>query len=266
MWDQSLICPFMDPALLKLGRLSLNWYGIMYTLGAGGWYLVTRSEIKRRSGLLTEEYLPELLFDGLICGVIGARIGYILLYNFSYFMGNPWEIFAFWHGGMSAHGWLVGMAVGGLVFVREHKVPVRDLADTVYLGLPLGIAAVKIGNLINCEGFGGATDLPWGVIVPSLGMHPRHPSQLYEAMLEGILLFAVLWKVRRRQKRAGDLSCLFLVGYGCLRFFIEFSREPDLPWQPPFATWVTMGQVLSVLVVAFGVVAYVVGEGSRIGD
>jgi len=267
MSHESLICPFIDPVLFKLGALSLNWYGVMYTLGVGGWYLVTRNEIRRKAGRLTTVLLPELLFNGLICGITGARIGYILLYNFPYFIEKPWEIFAFWQGGMSAHGWLVGMAVGGLVFVREHEVPVRELADRVYLGLPLGIAAVKVGNFINCEGFGSLTQLPWGVVVPSLGPAARHPSQLYEAMLEGVFLFGVLWTVRGRLKRPGDLSCLFLVAYGCLRFLIEFSREPDWSLEPLLATSVTTGQVLSVFVVAFGVVAYAAGHvRGKIGD
>ena len=257
MGHVNLTCPFLDPILFRIGPLSVHLYGVMYTLGALAWFLVTRSEILRRGGPIPLHRMPELLFDGLVCGVIGARLGYVLVYNLPYFIEKPYEIFAFWHGGMSAHGWLVGMAVGGLMFIREHRVPVRELADTVYLGLPLGLMAVKIGNFINCEGFGRVTCLPWGVVFPAAGLLPRHPTQLYEAALEGLLMFALLWVVRRRPLKSGDLSCFFLVGYGCLRFILEFSREPDPIWGQPFPGFLTSGQVLSLIVIAFGMGAYV---------
>jgi phosphatidylglycerol---prolipoprotein diacylglyceryl transferase len=251
-----LICPFLDPTLIRIGPLAINWYGVMYTIGALAWYFVTRRDILRRGGPISLLLLPELLFDGLVCGVIGARLGYVLVYDLHHFLDKPWEIFAFWHGGMSAHGWLVGIAIGGLLFIHEHRVSVRDLADTVYLGLPIGLAAVKIGNFINCEGFGRVTGLPWGVTVPSLGTYPRHPTQLYEAIMEGFILFAILLLLRSRSLKPGDLSCFFLVGYGCLRFMIEFSREPDLSWAQNSLSFLTSGQVLSLLVVGFGLGAY----------
>jgi phosphatidylglycerol:prolipoprotein diacylglycerol transferase len=259
-----LACPFLDPVIARLGPLTLNWYGVMYTLGILAWYVITREEILRKGAVMPVALMPELLFDGIVCGVIGARVGYVILYNLPRFVERPWEVFAFWQGGMSAHGWLVGMAVGGLVFIRHHRIAVRELADIVYLGLPLGLAAVKIGNFINCEGFGLETDLPWG-IAAAPGSVPRHPSQLYEAFFEGFFLFAVLWLLRKRRVRPGDLSCFFLVGYGSLRFIIDFTREPDLMWgyRPPWG--LTSGQILSIAVVVFGLAAYVVGRW-KVGD
>ena len=255
MYHLNLHCPFIDPILLRLGPLSVSWYGVMYSVGALAWYLITRNEILRRQGPIPIQALPEFLFCGLVGGVIGARLGYVLLYNFPFFHEKPWEVFAFWHGGMSAHGWLVGMSIGGLLFVREHKVPVRELADTAYLGLPLGLMAVKIGNFLNCEGFGGMTTLPWGVVVPAGGEFPRHPTQLYEAVFEGLLLFVILWRLRLRVLKPGDLSCFFLVGYGSLRFMIEFSRVPDHSLGYILG-WVTEGQILSLCVIAVGLIGY----------
>jgi len=248
-----LSCPFIDPILLRLGPLVLSWYGLTYSLGAVLWYLITRHEILRRRGPIPGQALPELLFHGLVGGVIGARLGYVLVYDLAVFLEQPWEIFAFWHGGMSAHGWLVGMGVGGLLFVREHDVPVRELADVAFVGLPVGLMLIKIGNFINCEGFGRVTTLPWGVVWQAGGASPRHPVQLYEAGLEGLLLFAMLWRLRKKLHRPGDLSCVFLVGYGCLRFMIEFCREPDHFCGPPFE-WLTLAQILSLCVIAVGVI------------
>ncbi len=250
-----LTCPFIDPVLFRIGPFSSSWYGLMYATGAVLWYLITRHEIIRRQGPIPVHALPELLFYGLLGGVIGARLGYVLFYNLSFFLQKPWEIIAFWHGGMSAHGWLIGMSVGGFIFIGKHRVPLRELSDVVYLGIPLGLIAVKIGNFINCEGFGRATTLPWGVVFPGGGSSPHQPSQLYEAVFEGLLLFAVLWRVRTMPLKPGDLSCFFLIGYGVLRFIIEFTTHPDQYWGGILG-WLTEGQVLSLFVIGVGLVGY----------
>jgi phosphatidylglycerol:prolipoprotein diacylglycerol transferase len=251
----SLTCPFIDPVLFKIGPFQSSWYGLMYATGAVLWYLITRHEIIRRKGPIPVYALPELLFYGLVGGIIGARLGYALFYNLSFFMQKPWEIVAFWHGGMSAHGWLIGMSVGGFIFIAKHRVPLRELSDVVYLGIPLGLVTVKIGNFINCEGFGRVTTMPWGVICPGGGPLSRHPSQLYEAVFEGLLLFVILWRVRTMPLKPGDLSCFFLIGYGILRFIIEFTTQPDQYWGG-LTGWMTAGQVLSVFVIGVGVVGY----------
>ena len=250
-----LTCPFIDPVLFRIGPLTSNWYGLMYCLGAILWYMVTRHEIIRRQGPIPVLALPELLFYGLVGGVIGARLGYALFYNLPFFIQRPWEILAFWHGGMSAHGWLLGMSVGGLIFIWKHRTPLRELSDVVYLGLPLGLIAVKIGNFINCEGFGRVTTLPWGVVFPNGGPSPRHPSQLYEAILEGLVLFTILWSVRSRSLKPGDLSSFFLIGYGGLRFMVEFTCQTEQFWGGMLG-WLSAGQVLSLIVIGVGVVGY----------
>jgi phosphatidylglycerol---prolipoprotein diacylglyceryl transferase len=255
MHDLGLSCPFPDPILLKVGPFAVSWYGLLYCAAAVAWYLVTRSELIRRQGPIPVAGLPEFLFHGLVGGIIGARLGFVLVYDLPYFIESPWEIFAFWHGGMSAHGWLVGMAIGGLLFIREHKLPVRELADIAYLGLPLGLMLVKIGNFINCEGFGKITTLPWGVVCGAPGSLPRHPVQLYEALLEGLLLFAILWRVRLVTLRPGDISCFFLIGYGTLRFMIEFCREP-VPSSGLAFGWLNVAQVFSLAAIAIGLIGY----------
>lgn len=255
MFHPTLSCPFVNPILVKYDPFAVSWYGLMYCIGAVLWYLITRQEILRKGGPIPVQALPELLFHGLVGAVIGARLGYVLVYDFPAFLEQPWEIFAFWRGGMSAHGLLVGMSVGGLLFVRQHKVPLRDLSDVCYLGLPVGLMLVKIGNFINCEGFGRTTSLPWGVVVPAAGGFPRHPAQLYEAVFEGLLLFAILWRLRLRQLQPGDLSCFFLVGYGSMRFVIEFLREPDPFFVLGFGC-LNVAQVLSLGLIAIGAVGY----------
>ena len=251
------ICPFIDPVIFKVGPFTGTWYGFMYSTGAVIWYLITRHEIQRRNGPIPLAGLPELLFYGLIGGVIGARIGYALFYNSQPFLEKPWEIMAFWRGGMSAHGWLAGMSVGGFVFIWKHHVNLRELSDTIYLGLPVGLAFVKMGNFINCEGYGRVTDLPWGVVFSSAGPHPRHPSQLYEALFEGLIMFGFLWFIRYRPLKSGDLSCFFLMGYGIMRFIIEFTIQTQPVWHGRLG-WLSGGQVLSIAVFVIGVIGYAI--------
>jgi phosphatidylglycerol:prolipoprotein diacylglycerol transferase len=255
MYHLNLSCPFIDPILLKLGPIVVSWYGLMYCCGAVAWYVIARHELLRRRGPIPIQALPELLFHGLVGAIIGARLGYVLFYNVPYFVENPWEIFAFWRGGMSAHGLLAGMSIGGLVFIRQHHVPLRKLSDVCYLGLPVGLMLVKFGNFINCEGFGRVTTLPWGIVFPAGGESPRHPTQLYEALLEGLLLFAILLWARLRPLKPGDLTCFFLVGYGIFRFMIDFFRQQD-----DFFGYIpgslTLGQVLSLCVLMIGLIGY----------
>lgn len=252
-----LSCPLIDPIIWKLGPFTLTWYGLMYCAGGVAWYFVTRQELLRRGGPIPVQAMPELLFYGIVGAIIGARLGYVFFYNLPFYLERPWEVFAFWHGGMSAHGALIGVSITGLLFVRQHRIPFKEfkeLSDVAYLGIPLGLMLVKIGNFINCEGFGRVTDFPWGVISAHGGL-PRHPAQLYEAGTEGLMLFLVLWKLRRRHLEPGDLTCIFFVGYGTFRFLIEFLRDPTPPLEPIFG-WFTLAQLLSLGVVAVGVVAY----------
>ena len=245
-------CPFNDPILFKWGPFVGSWYGLMTALAMVTWYVITRSEFLRKGGPVQREEMPELLFHGLVGAILGARLGYVLICNFNYFLATPWEIFAFWDGGMSFHGSLVGMVVGGLIFVRRHHYPVGEVADATFVGIPLGLMFVKIGNFINCESFGRVTELPWGVVFPKGGHLPRHPLQLYEAFLEGPVLFAILWGLRSKTKTPGEICHFFLIGYGAFRFVTEFFRDPD-PHHGFVLYHFTMGQILSLIMIAVGI-------------
>lgn len=256
-------CPFIEPVIFKIGPLASTWYGLMYSTGAVLWYLVTRGEIIRRGGPIPVGALPELLFYGLVGGLVGARIGYAVFYSPFSFLERPWDIIALWHGGMSAHGWLAGMSAGGIFFVWKRQVDLRKLSDTIYLGLPIGLGAVKIGNFINCEGYGKMTSVPWGVVFSRVGPEPRHPSQLYEAIFEGFLMFALLYWARTKRLESGDLSCFFLAGYGTMRFLIEFTCQTSPVWGGKLG-WLSSGQVLSVVVFIVAVIGYIIPRGHAI--
>ncbi|MDQ7783699.1 MAG: prolipoprotein diacylglyceryl transferase [Desulfomonilaceae bacterium] len=254
-----LNCPIIDPVLIRLGPLAISWYGLMYGAAAISWLLITRSEILRRRGPIPVQALPELFVHGLVGAVIGGRLGYVLLYNLPYFFEKPWEIFAFWYGGMSIHGGFVGMGIGGLVFLHRHSVPIEELADVTFLGIAPGLMLIKIANFINCESFGTATTLPWGTVFPDGGPLPRHPVQLYEAVLQGPILFAILWLVRSRSHQPGDVCNFFLMGYGAFRFLTDYVREPD-PYFGIVMGWLSMGQILSLCTIAVGLVCHVIGR------
>lgn len=253
------ICPFIDPVLFRIGPLVVKWYGLMYSAAAVSWLLITRHEIMRKGGPIPLQALPELFVHGLVGAVIGGRLGYVLVYNVPFFFEKPWEIFAFWQGGMSIHGGFVGMGIGGLVFLRRHKVPLEDLADATFLGIPPGLMLIKIGNFINCESYGRVTTLPWGVIFPQGAQLPRHPVQLYEAALQGPILFALLWRIRSKSHQPGDVCNFFLMGYGAVRFLTDYVREPD-PYFGTMTGWISMGQILSLCTIAVGLIGHVIGR------
>lgn len=235
--------PFIDPVLVQIGPFEVRWYGMMYLGGFFLAYLIIRAEFKRRQGPLPPQAAEDFLFYLILGVLIGGRLGYVLFYNLPMYLEAPWEIIAVWHGGMSFHGGLIGMVCFGYVFARKHHAPFWELADIGALAAPPGLMLGRIGNFINGELYGRITDLPWGIVFPQGGDLPRHPSQLYESALEGPVLFAVLWVMRRRTKHPGELLCLFLMGYGVARFAVEFVREPDP--QLGFVLWIlTMGQLL----------------------
>ncbi len=246
-----LAYPFMDPAIFSIGPLEVRWYGFMYLLGFVAGYFVIRSELHRKNGPVPVEAAGDLLFYLIVGLLIGARVGYALFYNFGNYLYAPWEIFAIWHGGMSFHGGLVGMVVSGWIFARSRKVSFLELSDIGALAAPIGLMLGRMGNFINGELFGRVTTLPWGMVFPAGGPFPRHPSQLYEAFLEGPVLFALLWWLRTRTRMPGEILAVFLICYGIFRFFAEFAREPDA--QLGFVLFgLTMGQVLCLTMIAAG--------------
>lgn len=241
--------PNIDPVIFKIGPLSVRWYGVMYLIGFSASYFLVRYQLKRKRIAMDIGSLYSFLILGL---VIGGRLGYIVFYNLNDYIKNPIEIFAVWHGGMSFHGGLIGSVLAGIIFCKKHRLDFWQLSDLVIVTVPTGLGLGRIGNFINGELYGRVTDVPWGMIFPSGGPFPRHPSQLYESFLEGVVLFVFLWFIKDKNLRAGVLTSLFLILYGIFRFIAEFFREPDQQIGFIFGPF-TMGQMLSVVTILSGI-------------
>jgi phosphatidylglycerol:prolipoprotein diacylglycerol transferase len=246
--------PKIDPVLIEIGPLKVRWYGLMYVVGfVAAYFLVGRQQRARDLGLRGAA-LQDLFFFLAVGLILGARLGYILFYQFSnlgIYVAHPLEIIAVWHGGMSFHGGLIGALVAGVIFCRRRELPVLQAADLVIPAAPIGVGLGRLGNFINGELYGRPSQMPWAMVFPGAGPEPRHPSQLYEALLEGLVLFVLLWLMKDRLKRPGGVLCLFLFGYGIFRFVAEFFRAPDP--QIGLLWWgLSMGQVLCLSMVAAG--------------
>ncbi len=251
--------PDIDPTIVRIGPLSVRWYGLMYLLGFLAGYVLVRKQIKEEgAGDIETEYkhLDGLLLSVVLGLVIGARFGYVVFYNLPYFLSHPDEILATWHGGMSFHGGAIGALLGGLIYTKRHKLDFWHWADRFIVTAPVGLGLGRIGNFINGELVGRISDVPWAMVFPGEGPMPRHPSQLYEALFEGLLLFLILWPLRKRPWPRGCKLALFLMLYGIFRFVIEFFREPDPQLGFVMWGWVTMGQVLCFFTVLLGVILW----------
>ncbi len=246
-----LTYPQIKPYLFKIGPLQVRWYGLMYLIGFILSYLIVQREIKRKKINIKKEDIENLYLYLILSLVLGARVGYVLFYNLSYYIHNPLSVFALWQGGMSFHGGLIGCLIGGYIFCKTMKVDFIAIADTVSLTVPPGLALGRLGNFINGELFGRTTDVPWAMVFPGGGANPRHPSQLYELFLEGVVSFAVLWLLKNRLTARGATVSLFVLLYGIFRFIVEFFREPD-PQVGLILSLLTMGQVLSAAMVIAG--------------
>jgi phosphatidylglycerol:prolipoprotein diacylglycerol transferase len=243
--------PNIDPVIVKIGPLSLRWYGMMYLGGFAASYLLVGYQLKRKKLVFAAKEIDSL-YTYLVLGLIlGARLGYILFYDLGAYLRNPIEIFAVWHGGMSFHGGLIGSVFAGVLFSRIYRMGFWELADIVIVTAPIGLGLGRIGNFINGELYGRVTDVPWAMVFPAGGPLPRHPSQLYECLLEGPLLFVILWLLKDRDLKPGVLLSVFLILYGIFRFFVEFFREPD-PQLGLVLGPFSMGQVLSAAVILAG--------------
>jgi phosphatidylglycerol:prolipoprotein diacylglycerol transferase len=219
--------PQIDPVLLQIGPLKVHWYGVMYLLGFGfAWWLgVIRA--KREDSPFKPQHISDMVFYGALGAVLGGRIGYVLFYKFNEYLHDPLAIFAVWQGGMSFHGGLLGVLIAMYLIGRQHKLHFFTVTDFIAPLIPLGLFFGRIGNFINGELWGRTTELPWGIVFPYAGDLPRHPSQLYEAFLEGLVMFAVLWWFSSKARPRMAVSGLFLILYGSFRFLVEFAREPD---------------------------------------
>lgn len=230
----------------------MRWYGLMYILGFFASYWLTVYQIRggRKPGV-TKEDIDDLFFYLILGLIVGARLGYALFYNLGFYIEKPLEVFMVWHGGMSFHGGLAGAFIAGITIIIRKNMPFTITADTIIPTAPIGICLGRIGNFINGELFGRPTDVPWGMVFPQGGPMPRHPSQLYEAFFEGLLLFVILWFYKDKKKRDGDVFAVFLILYGIFRTFCEFFRLPD-PQLGYILGPLSMGQILSLIMTAIG--------------
>jgi len=247
-----LVHPQFDPIAFSIGPVAVRWYGLMYICGFLAAYFIILAGVRRKGLALVKDDVADLIFTVALGVILGGRLGYILFYNLSYYLSHPAKLFAVWEGGMSFHGGLTGAIVAGIFFIRKHKIGFYQLADIGFLAGPVGLGLGRIGNFINGELYGRVTDLPWGMVFPSGGPLPRHPSQLYEAFLEGPVMFLILYTLSRRVSRDGVVFWSFIALYGLFRSLVEFAREPDAQIGYLFGT-ISMGQMLSLPMLLIGV-------------
>jgi phosphatidylglycerol---prolipoprotein diacylglyceryl transferase len=250
-----LVHPEIDPVAFSIGPLAVRWYGLMYLVGFAAGYGLGAWRISQDRAPITRFQFDSLLFLLVLGVILGGRLGHVLFYKPDYYAEHPLEIFAIWQGGMSFHGGLLGVMLAMAIAARLHSVDFLRLMDFIAPLCPLGIAAGRIGNFINGELYGRVTDLPWGMVFRGAGDAPRHPSQLYQAALEGFALFALLWWFSSEPRPRGQVSALFLIGCGTFRFIAEYAREPDA-YLGYLALRLTMGQWLSLPMIAAGIVLF----------
>ncbi len=257
-----LIHPQIDPVALQVGPLAVHWYGLTYLAAFGLFFALAMLRLKHEPfvslggpGGWQRRDIEDILFLGVVGVVLGGRVGYCLFYKPAYYLAHPLEIFAVWQGGMSFHGGLLGVLLAMAWFARTRKRPWLQVMDFVAPCIPTGLAAGRVGNFINGELWGRLADpsLPWGMVFRGAGDLPRHPSQVYQFLLEGMLLFVLIWLYARKRRATGQVAAAFTFGYGVFRFIAEFFREPDahLLWLQQ-STGLSMGQWLCLPMIAIG--------------
>jgi|TARA_B110000238_G_scaffold201063_1_gene254400 phosphatidylglycerol:prolipoprotein diacylglycerol transferase len=247
-----LVHPQFDPIIFQLGPLAVRWYGLMYLCGfAAFWYLGTK-RARRAGSFIHPDQVSDFLFYAVLGVIIGGRVGSVIFYNFDHFLANPLYIFKIWEGGMSFHGGLIGVLIATWLYQSKRQWGFFRLSDFIAPLVPLGLGFGRIGNFINGELWGRPTESAWGMIFPLVDNLERHPSQLYQAMLEGVMMFIVLWVYSAKPRATGSVSGWFLILYGAFRFIVEFARQPDGHLGFIAFNWLTMGQLLSVPMIAAG--------------
>lgn len=269
-----IIHPQFDPVALHIGSFGIHWYGLMYLIGFLAFLALGKYQIKHKTWFgWNNQMLDDALFYGALGVILGGRIGYILFYQFASFMQHPLDIFKIWQGGMSFHGGFLGVLIAMAFFKRKHGFnkkhkqadnsnPWLKMMDFVAPLVPIGLGAGRMGNFINGELWGRATDSNFGMIFPQVDQLARHPSQLYEFALEGIALFCILWWFSRKQQPVGAISALFLIGYGSFRFLVEYTRQPD-EYLGLLQLGLSMGQWLSLPMVLIGIWLWVSAHKNR---
>lgn len=258
--------PEIDPVIFSFGPLQVRWYGLMYVLGFLASYFLVRKQIKEQDDQKLAGQFENLNFVLILSVILGGRLGYVLFYNLGYYLENPLQILATWQGGMSFHGACLTLIFAGWLFCRSKNISFWRTADMYVVTIPIGLGLGRIGNFINGELYGRPTELPWGMVFAEGGPLPRHPSQLYEALLEGVVLFILLWSWRHKTSSKsstwpyGTMLALFLGGYGLFRFIIEFFRQPD-PQLGFVVGAFTMGQVLSGMMMLGGFLLWLLRRG-----
>ncbi|MDE5831634.1 MAG: prolipoprotein diacylglyceryl transferase, partial [Desulfovibrio sp.] len=243
----------LSPTAFTIGNIEAHWYGLMYLAGfAIGWAL-GRYRAGRPGSGWTKPEVDDLLTASMLGVIIGGRLGYVIFYDPMAYLADPLEILRIWHGGMSFHGGLLGVLAAFFYFAKTRGMSFWEVSDFVTPLVPQAIFWGRLGNFINGELWGKPTDLPWGVIFRGAGEFPRHPTQLYEALLEGLVLFVVVWIYSSKKRRPGQVSGVFAIGYGIGRILIEFVRVPDAHIGYLAFGWVTMGQILCVPLIIAGV-------------
>jgi phosphatidylglycerol---prolipoprotein diacylglyceryl transferase len=261
-----LVHPQFDPIAISIGPVAVRWYGLMYLIAFALFWAAGRYRIARTpGGVWSAKDLDDALFFGILGTILGGRLGYVLFYKFADFLVEPWRIFYVWEGGMSFHGGMLGVIVALAWFATRRNQSWLAVTDFVAPLVPLGLAAGRLGNFINAELWGRPATVPWAMVFPNVDSVPRHPSQLYQFLLEGLVLFAVLWWFSARPRPRGAVSGAFLLGYGLLRFFVEFTREPDAHLGL-LAAGLTMGQWLSVPMMVAGAGLMIWAYRARPGD
>jgi phosphatidylglycerol:prolipoprotein diacylglycerol transferase len=260
--------PMISPVIVEIGPFALRWYALAYVAGLiAGWWLGKRlvADARLWGGRAhpTPTDIDDLIVYAALGVVLGGRIAYVLFYNFDFYLERPWEILTVWRGGMSFHGGLIGCMLAMALLARSRRLPVLAFYDTVAAVVPIGLFLGRLANFVNGELWGRVSDVPWAMVFPNAGPQPRHPSQLYEAGLEGVALFIILSLVVRRGglRREGLVSGLFGLGYGLSRIAVEFLREPDAQVGYLYGGWLTMGMLLSLPVALAG--AALIGHALR---
>lgn len=277
MTTQYLKFPEINPIALQLGPVSLHWYGLMYLIGIVFALWLASKRAKQPDSGWTPQQVEKLLYYGFLGIFIGGRVGYVLFYDLPAFLADPLVLFKVWQGGMSFHGGLIGAIAVMLIYAKVTHRHFFQIADFIAPLIPFGLGAGRLGNFINGELWGKVTTSPIGMLFPNsrladlnvvqskpellpllneLGVLPRHPSQLYEMLLEGVLLFIILNLFIRHKRPEGSVSALFLIGYGCFRFIVEYFRQPDAQIGL-FFNYISMGQILSLPMIIIGIIIWI---------